>query len=818
MDRKFNHNTDNNTASSFIYKKYLIYLLKNWYWLLLTLAIAGGGVYFFNKAVPRVYKMEAQIIFKKNTKQYDTRVDEALKNLNLLENIDQMDQESDIELLKSYQMIKRAMEKLDFELSYFKEGKLYDEELYKNLPFYSYVDPTPALYNHRVYIQILSADRYKVIIDGENPKEYIARFGEKFSEHGLKFTLYKNESYPKNFTGKGRYYFVAHKMDDLIKQYEKKLKVGRLKEESNIIFISTTGHVPEKERDFINALMESFKEYQFNRIDKNADASIEFINHHVKKIDKRLLDYENQLQALQLSRSQIRTYNQDPFYSGNQLDYASSSLYDKISNLENQKMVLKDTKDDFLYLSDLIKDNNNIDSIFLPMTDEINDAGLDQLLQELAAIQNQLNASSQNIQDDHPFYQSLNQQYEEQKKTLLTKVNIYIDHLDKSINRLDKKINDIKEKIPSFPYKERHYREMMRKIQQNEKVLDILSSKKIEFVLIKASKMPNYNILEEPRIADASVVFPNVTLNYLLAFFVGFILPGSLLIYRRSLYSRIEEKEEITNHTSIPVLHAIEHSSFKTELPVYYHPQSSIADGFRYIRTKLMYNLKAHENKAFMVTSMISGEGKSFVASNLATILAMGGKKTVIISADIRKPTLDKVFSMKNSVGLSDYLVTNLDYTKMIQPLPIKNLFFIPPGQKAYNTGDLFSERKIKNLLDHLYGHFEYIIFDSPPFSIIPESIIIAEQCHSNIFVVRHNYSPKNVIKSLEEIRTDGRLKNIHLLVNGIKTMNGFGLKYYYGYDSSYGFGYYNNYYNHKRNINKMPEHARVNDGAHQGG
>jgi Mrp family chromosome partitioning ATPase len=172
---------------------------------------------------------------------------------------------------------------------------------------------------------------------------------------------------------------------------------------------------------------------------------------------------------------------------------------------------------------------------------------------------------------------------------------------------------------------------------------------------------------------------------------------------------------------------------------------------------------------------------------------------------------------MKNSVGLSDYLVTNLEYTKMIQPLPIKNLFFIPPGQTAYNTGDLFSERKVKNLLDHLYGHFEYIIFDSPPFSIIPESIIIAEQCHSNIFVVRHNYSPKNVIKSLEEVRMNGRLQNMHLLVNGIKTMKGFGLKYYYGYDSSYGFGYYNNYYNHKRNLKKMPEHARVSDGAPQG-
>ena len=498
-------------------------------------------------------------------------------------------------------------------------------------------------------------------------------------------------------------------------------------------------------------------------------------------------------------------------YVQDQDQYGSSSLYDRLSSLEEQKMELEDTKADYQYLSGHIETNHNIDSVFLPVTDNIADAGINQLLQELVTLQNELNTSRQNIQDDHPYYQSVEQQYQELKKTLLTKVNLFIDHLDKSMAKLDKKMAEIKLKIPTVPFKERHYRELLRKIKQNEDVLDILSEKKIEFELIKASKAPNYYLLKEPRLAEATQTFPNPLLNYSLAFLLGFILPSMITIYQKNLSPKIEDKEEIVNNSSIPILHALETNPFKTQLPVYYHPQSAITDGFRHVRAKILYRIKSEQQRVIMVTSMVSGEGKSFLSANLAISFAMSGKKTLIINADIRKPSLDKIFSVKEKKGLSDYFANKSGYKELIQPLPMENLYILPHGKSSSNTGDLFSEDKIKALLDHLSNEFDFILFDSPPFSIVPESTLIAEQCHCNIFVIRHDYSPKKILDSLEEIKNEGRVKNMLLMVNGVKKLKRFGFEYYHGYDYSYGFGHYKDYYNASNHRNKhLAQHKKV--------
>jgi hypothetical protein len=131
----------------------------------------------------------------------------------------------------------------------------------------------------------------------------------------------------------------------------------------------------------------------------------------------------------------------------------------------------------------------------------------------------------------------------------------------------------------------------------------------------------------------------------------------------------------------------------------------------------------------------------------------------------------------------------------------IDNLSIIAPGKSIQNPGDLITTSKIDSLLDYLSEHFEYILFDSPPFSMVPESVLIGERSNCNIFLVRHNYSPKSILEALNEIHQEDRLKNMFLLVNSIKKMKGVGFEYYYGYSSSYGFGHYNKYYTKNKKI-----------------
>jgi capsular exopolysaccharide synthesis family protein len=340
--------------------------------------------------------------------------------------------------------------------------------------------------------------------------------------------------------------------------------------------------------------------------------------------------------------------------------------------------------------------------------------------------------------------------------------------------------------------------------------LATLSERKIEFELMKASKTPNFEVMKKPRPEHAQLASTNSKINYLIAFFTGFLLPASIFILRKSTYSKIEEKDEIKSNTIIPILHALEHSPYKTDLPVHQYPQSPIADSFRYIRTNLLFRLRSYYNKIVSISSMVSGEGKSFVTSNLGAILAMGGFKTVIISADIRKPTLQKIFSINNKQGLSEYLINNFNHENLIQSTMVDNLYIIPPGQNLSNSGDIFSAGKIETLLDYLSTQFEFILFDAPPVSMVPESILIGERAYCNIFVVRHNYTPKSIIEPLNEINQEGRLKNMFLLVNDIKKMKGIGFEYHYGYNTSYGFGYDKKYYNNYKKSKVLPEHVKI--------
>lgn len=815
MNNDFHRNYPQLPTNSINYRKYLVLLLSKWYWLLLTLLIALGVAYLYNESLPNRYKVESLLYFEEDSRSVRRGSADEIDNLNMLNDINQFDLVSDIELLQSYQLVRKAIEKLDFNISYYKQGLIYDQEIYRSSPFKVVAEHSSALHIFPVYIEILSPEKYKLTIDRpELIVDYIIDFGEQFTKHGLNLKLVWNEEYDLPIAKGETFYFIGHSTDQLTERYQNKLTVERVDQGSNMVMISTVGEVRAKETAFLDTLIKTYENHHLERINKNADLSINFIDQQLNILNKRGLKYENELQKLWMGNNQIRSnhsYSSNQGQGNRQQQSGTSSLsYDKLSSLERQKARMEDQREDFVYLANKIKNNRNMDSMVMPMSEELEAAGIAQLMEDLSNTQNQLNAASVTVQKEHPRYQSLNQTYNQQKQSLLTRVNSYILYMDQEIAKLTREIGQVESQIPSYPRAERRYRETQRKIVQNENVIEILSEKKIEFELKRASGSPNFEILKEPAQEHAQLVYPNAKLNYIIAFCAGLILPALLIILKKNNYSRIEEKEEIKNSTQVPVLHALEMNPFKTDLPAYHYPQSPIADSFRNIRTKLMYHLKSHDPKVITVSSMVSGEGKSFVTANLATILAMAGMNTLVVSADIRKPSLHKIFSVQNKLGLGDYLSNHFNYEDLIQPTTIDNLYILPPGKKISNAGDLFTENKINTLLDYLSSRFDFIVFDSPPFSMIPEAMIIGEQSHCNIFLVRHEYSPKSILEPINEIQQEGRLKNMFLLVNGVKKIKGFGFEHYFGYDSAYGFGYYNHYYNNKKKNQQVPEHAKL--------
>ena len=251
---------------------------------------------------------------------------------------------------------------------------------------------------------------------------------------------------------------------------------------------------------------------------------------------------------------------------------------------------------------------------------------------------------------------------------------------------------------------------------------------------------------------------------------------------------KIQSKEDIDKISTIPFIGGIGHNKSDNNLIVQDKPKSSIAESFRALRSNLNYFTANQDKKIFMVSSSISGEGKTFTTLNLATVLAMSGKKTMIIGADMRKPKLYGDFGLNNERGLSNFLSGLSPLEDIIQTTSYSNLFLISGGPVPPNPSELLMTKKMTELIKELSDQFDYIVIDTPPIALVTDAFVLAKYADHSIFLIRQNFTPKTLLKNVEEFYRSGRLKNISVLLNDIyKTGPGYGYEYHYGYGYGYG-------------------------------
>ncbi len=288
----------------------------------------------------------------------------------------------------------------------------------------------------------------------------------------------------------------------------------------------------------------------------------------------------------------------------------------------------------------------------------------------------------------------------------------------------------------------------------------------------------------------------------IVALFIG-LLPAVIIILRDLLDNKIREREDITNHTDIPIIGVIGHSLKGGVLIAKEQPNSSFTESLRRIRSNLQFILRDTNQKVIMVTSSVSGEGKTFSATNLASILAINNKKVLLIGCDLRKPTLHRIFNIKNDNGLSSMIIGKKTLEECIMETSIQNLFLLPSGPVPPNPAELLETKEMQQLFVKLKKTYDYIILDTPPVALVSDSLSLAPFADLTLYVVRQNYSQKDVINIVNQMSAEERLPNIGLLINDIKPSRSMGYNYYYGYNRGYNYGYYDysNYYSQDKEI-----------------
>jgi capsular exopolysaccharide synthesis family protein len=316
---------------------------------------------------------------------------------------------------------------------------------------------------------------------------------------------------------------------------------------------------------------------------------------------------------------------------------------------------------------------------------------------------------------------------------------------------------------------------MKRTYDLNNELYTFLLQRRAEAEIARASNNPDAQILD-PAAADiAQLLGPIKSKAIALGAGIGVLLSLLLLIGSEYFSEKLTSAEEINNKLDLAVTATITDNKFKSELPVLQYPRSAITESFRGLRINLQNLIKDPSQNVIAIHSTISGEGKSFVAANIAMVFAISNKRVLLVDADLRQPRIHSIMKVKNDSGLSAYLQGKAKPEDVIQPTFQNNLFVVPAGPTPTSPSELLTNGLLPNFVDRVKDRFDYIVFDNAPYGVVSDAMVIGLQADFNMFLLRMNYSKKEFIDGINKVYHEGVLKNVVVALNGAQQIQGYG-------------------------------------------
>jgi len=542
--------------------------------------------------------------------------------------------------------------------------------------------------------------------------------------------------------------------------------------QTNVLLLSTDDSSPERARDILDVLV---SEYNIEAREYKSQSSI----NSIKFIDERLDEISGELDQVEMNYTGTR---QNIEYDSNTKGAASTSFdYEQqLTDLELQKVFLDMIK------TEVYKRSENAQYDALPVNLGVQDGGLSQALaayNDLVAERSRLMTNSSNNPRVVQMVEQIVEALESIKYTIHNLETVF-QVREKELNR---RLADAKKIRQSIPTRQLGMSEVARRQQIIEPLYLQLNQKREELQLFMFTIADNVRVIE-PAMANYSPIAPNTKKTMRMSILAGFLLPIVIVLARKFLRRKVETKEDIKKRVQQPVLVTIPKGDGQL-VDFTKDGRSNVAESFRMLRSNLMYM----PGKVIQVTSSVSGEGKSFVAANLALTLAQTKQKVAMVGLDLRKPAITRMFGDMHEKGHSivRYL---LGYTR-VDDIAVSfksggvSLDVYYPGSVPPNPAEMLTQPQMKTLMDYLRANYDYVIIDSAPYFPVTDSAIVNPYADVTLYVVRADYTDLRMVDELAELFDAGRLKNVGIVLNGLDIT---ARKYYYGYSHGNYYGYGN--------------------------
>jgi capsular exopolysaccharide synthesis family protein len=773
---------DLQTGESIDLRKWAGKILVNWYWFVLSVVLIGGVSFVYTKLSAPKFQVSATLLVMDDKK--------GVGGVQLFQGMDMFGQQKNIQneigRLKSWALARRTLEEVKFNISYVVVSRWSERVLYENVPFKVTVGPDAGyLAGLRVGVTILSDSEFELEI-GESFKEKHT-FNEPYQNGNLNFIVSRNPKFTvkslSRFLRENKYYFVVNNLNSLAYSYQKRLIVGLTDKMSSMLNLSIQGPNGMQATDYLNALI---KEY----IQSSLDLKNQMAANTVKFIDDQLNGIVDTLRLAEQSLQDFRSRNQVINISAE-----GSSIISEIDRLSQEKALSDIQLQYYQYLQNYLKSNENLANIIAPSIMGITDQMLSTLIAELGRLANEKTSLEYSAKESSPALVKVNMLIKRNQETLSENVKNIVENAQLKENDVNRRISRLNRRIQDLPATERQLATITRKFELQNSIYTFLLQKRAEAGITKASNMPDQMIIDEARPDAAFQISPKSTLNYSLGFMFGLFLPLAIIFLKDFLNHSIQEKSDVERLSDIPIVGTIGHNKRESIMPSIVYPRSSIAESFRAVRTNLQFSLFADGQKVVMITSSTSGEGKSFVALNLAGIFSVSSKKTVVVGLDLRKPTVQKYLDISNKEGVSTYIIGRSTLDSIINFTEYPGLSVITSGPVPPNPAELFETPQFAQLIKELRCRFDYVILDTPPVALVTDAMLIAQQADACIYVVRQKVTHHSALAFADELKTKPHIKRLTILINDVVVPKYYGYKYGYGYGYGYGKGYGSGYY-----------------------
>ncbi|SFT88304.1 capsular exopolysaccharide family [Lishizhenia tianjinensis] len=749
-------------------------LKKNFLFALLIIAFFGALSFLYLRYTKPVY--QSQMVIQIDNEDQGANVLD-LKNVNNDGNISK-----EIELLRSQFLFEEALKRLNLEVSHFAKGEFLTEERYTQSQFQVQLFKLnePDLYNLPIYFYKDNSNQYKIKYNYKG-KEYIEEVFLNQAHKNEFFHIFiksENEEVLKRDINDNELYFVFNNTQSLMARLHGDLTIAPLDVKAKSILISYRSNNAHLSQDICNAVGESFFDYDDHLQQESSEKILKFINAQLDSLNKELI----------LSRNALTEFQRRENLSD--LENIESNLSAKVNTLENELEKLKIEHQDLKRIKTEINNSPRSTEVYklLPVLIE-------------KSYQNALKDQIETLFSKLEQRENLLYTVTEESRTITQldkKISADIEITNKIINALEEKTaeridfleNEVKEARSQFfsiPDKKMELSRLKNKQDLNEKYYTSLNEKKVAYAISNAGYTSENKVLSKA-LLNSTPVEPNKFQIYYTYFILGILLALLFLFFKYVSYDELNnlgDLEKLAQNQmnilgSIPFQNS---DSPHSQLVVHNNPKSYLSEAFRGIRSNLKFINP--EAKTIAISSSISGEGKTFVALNLSAILAMSGKRVVILDLDLRKPKVHLGVSLDNKLGVSDFLSQNCTLEECINKDVIPNLDVITAGSIPPNPSELILSKYLTELIENLKTKYDYVLIDNPPVGIVSDGVQLLHDADIPIYIFKANYSKRQFIKRVLELKEIQKIKSINLLLNGVEQRNS---KYGYGY--GYGYGY----------------------------